>query len=300
MSFSRTALFAAAVTLGSFAAVSPSADACPPSGGGGGYSRGYSAPSYRPSYNSYSAPSHSYSQPGYNNYNSYPTYSQPVIRSVQPQPIQSSPIIGQPVQQQSLRPVSQSQVVPQRQPQQQQLAPQTPQQRIAPQQQSQVAPQRQPQQQQLAQQQQQLAPTQQQQVAPRQQPVAPAAPQQNASMSALQALGGFAPPTTQPAPTAPQQTQTPAYVGNWSATLGNGATVRLALLNNGSFTWTATSKNGSSSSFTGTYTVSNGSLNLNRSNDGQTLAGSMTQNDSNAFSFKVAGNNAAGINFARS
>ncbi len=115
----------------------------------------------------------------------------------------------------------------------------------------------------------------------------------NAQTSALQALGGFAPPQT-------AQVQTPAHVGNWSATLGNGASVQLVLQADGSFSWSATNKSGNASTFQGSYTVGNGSLTLTRANDSQRLAGSMTTTSNNAFSFKLAGNNAAGINFTRS
>jgi len=149
---------------------------------------------------------------------------------------------------------------------------------------------------------QQQAPVQQQipqQQAPIQQtPVQPqtAGSPVNAQLSALQALGGFAPPQ-QNTPAAPQ-VQTPDHVGNWTARLGNGMTVRLELQADGNFTWTATNQNGQASSFSGTYAAGNGSLALQRS-DSQSLTGSMTL-AGNSFSFKVAGNNAATINFTRS
>jgi hypothetical protein len=175
----------------------------------------------------------------------------------------------QPVQQQLVQqqPIAQQQLVPQQQqvPVQPQTAPQQP-----------ATPVQQP----AAVQPQQAAPVQQQ---------APA----NAQTSALQALGGFAPPQT-------AQVQTPAHVGNWSATLGNGASVQLVLQADGSFSWSATNKSGNASTFQGSYTVGNGSLTLTRANDSQRLAGSMTTTSNNAFSFKLAGNNAAGINFTRS
>ena len=151
---------------------------------------------------------------------------------------------------------------------------------------------------QFAQQPQQQAPQQQFAQQPQQQ--APQQQSNSAAMSALQALGGFAPPQTSQPTQQPQQTQTPAHVGNWTSTLGNGSTVRLSLQADGSFVWTATNKAGTSSSFSGSYTVGNGSLNLNRGNDGQTLSGGMTTNGNNSFSFKVAGNNAASIEFSRS
>ncbi|MCH2211607.1 MAG: hypothetical protein MK110_09910 [Fuerstiella sp.] len=173
-------------------------------------------------------------------------------------------------------------------PSQQQIAPQQ-QQQIAPQQQQQFAPQ----------QQQQFAPQQQQQFTPQQQ----SAPQQtapvpaqngNLQLTALQALGGFAPPQS-----APVQTQTPTHVGNWTATLGNGAHVQLILQADGNFRWSATNKAGIASSFSGRFMVGNGSLTLIRDNDSQRLEGSMTNDSQNNFSFKVAGMNTAAINFTR-
>jgi hypothetical protein len=94
--------------------------------------------------------------------------------------------------------------------------------------------------------------------------------------------------------------QTSSYVGNWNAALGNGANVRLVLRADGSFSWSATNKTGNASTFRGTFSVGNGSLTLTRADDNQRLAGSMTTGSSNAFSFKMAGNNAANINFVRS
>ncbi len=171
-----------------------------------------------------------------------------------------------------------------------------PPQQIAPQQQ--FAPQ-----QPVGQPQQQFAPQQQitqpqtaapqQQTAPQQTAPAPAQTG-NVQLTALQALGGFAPPQS-----APVQTQTPANVGNWTATLGNGANVRLILQADGNFSWSATNKAGAASSFSGRFTMGNGSLTLIRGNDSQRLEGTMTNNGQNAFSFKVAGNNAAAINFTR-
>ena len=117
-----------------------------------------------------------------------------------------------------------------------------------------------------------------------------------ASMSALQALGGFAPPQA----IAPQQVQTAMHIGNWTATLGNGATVSLTLQADGNFSWVAANASGATSSFSGSYTVDNGSLSLNRSNDGQQLSGNMTTTGNDTFSFQLAGNNAAAINFNRS
>jgi hypothetical protein len=265
---------AAVVTLTSIAAASQ-VQACKGGGGGGGYSGGCSSSSYRghngfgsSSYGGYSAPvqryAPSYSTPAY--------YSQPQ-QVIHPRPVQQQ-FVQQAPQTISVRPAQQIS-------QQQQIAPQqaaqAPQQQTSPQQQ---------------------APQQQVQQPQTQAPV-------NAQISAQQALGGFAPPAATPQQ---QQVQTPAHVGNWTATLGNGATVqrcngatvRLSLQVDGNFNWVATNKTGSQSSFSGSYTVSNGSLILNRSNDSQQLGGAMTISNTNAFSFKVAGSNAASINFSRS
>lgn len=286
MSFTRNTLLASIFAVGTLAVVAHDAQACPP-GRSGGYSRSYSSQSYgRTGYNNYSTPGYrSYSQPTYN------SYAQPVqvIRQVQPAQIQSQQFVQQqaPVQQ-----ISQTQQVG---PQQQQFA-QQPQQQAAPQQQ-QVA--QQPVRQASPQQSPQVAP--QQQIAPRQtQQVAPQSQNAPAAMSALQALGGFAPPQASGPQPQQQQIQTPSHVGNWTASVGNGSKVQLSLLADGSFNWVATSQSGGTSSFSGSYTVGNGSLTLNRSNDNQQLGGNMTISGNNSFSFKVAGNNAASINFNRS
>lgn len=281
MSFTRNTLLASIFAVGTLAVVAHDAQACPP-GRSRGYSRSYSSQSYGgQSYNHYSTPSYqSYPQPTYN------SYAQPVqvIRQVQPAQIQPQQLVQQqaPVQQ-----ISQTQQVS---PQQQQFA-QQPQQQIAPQQPvRQASPQQSP----------QVAP--QQQTAPRQtQQLAPPSQSAPAAMSALQALGGFAPPQASGLqPQQQQQIQTPSHVGNWTASVGNGSKVQLSLLADGSFSWVATSQSGGTSSFSGSYTVGSGSLTLNRSNDNQQLGGTMTISGNNSFSFKVAGNNAASINFNRS
>lgn len=119
----------------------------------------------------------------------------------------------------------------------------------------------------------------------------------SAEMSALQALGGFAPPAT----TDTSSNQQASYVGTWSAGLTNGARVQLNLQADGSFSWAATNKSGRTSSFEGTYTIDGGSLTLIRSTDNQKLAGNMNINGSNAFEFKLAGqSNAAALKFTRS
>ena len=269
MTFSRNTLLAAVVTLASFVAVNE-AQACRGGRSGGGYSGRYSGGYSSRSYNSYSNNSYGYQSSGYR-------YQQPVLVRQQPvlQPIAPQPVFQQPVAPQ-LQQVSQ-----------QQLAPQQPSVQQVPQQQLTQVPQTQVPQTQVAPQ--QIAQPQATAPAQTQAPV-------DAQMSALQALGGFAPPQNASAP----QIQTPAHVGKWTATLGNGATVRLTLQADGTFNWVATNKAGSASSFSGTYTAANGSLTLNRGNDNQQLGGSMTISGTNAFSFKVAGNNAASIDFNRS
>ncbi len=261
---SKTLMLAAVITLGALAAAQDAQAGCHGSRGGygGGYRGGYGG-----GYVRHSSPSYNYA-PSYR-------YSQPVQTLPAPQP------------QQFVQP-------------QQQFAPQ---QTVAPQDQFAQQPAGVPQQQFAPQQQQQIA--QQQNPAPQQQPApqqtAPAPTQAgNAQMSALQALGGFAPPQTAPTQSAPVQNQTPSYVGTWTATLGNGSTVRMTLQADGNFSWSATNKAGNVSSFSGQFTVGNGSLTLIRGNDSQKLAGSMTTSNQNAFSFKVAGNNTAAINFSRS
>lgn len=290
MAISRKTLLTVAVVCGSLVASFDAATAC---GRRGGSSRGVS-------------------YGGYSRVSSYSHYARPSYSHVQPQVI--SPV--QPVQQLAPTPgvapvqpvnpeLAQPQVAPQQpiapgQPQQPQVAPQT---QPAGVQNPTTIPQQQPLQP-------VSAPTQT--VNPQQQAPAQAAPQQaapqapaNAQVSALQALGGFAPPAATPQQAAPQtpaapEVQTPVYVGNWTASLGNGAKVTLTLNADNTFSWSATNGSGVASTFSGSYSVADGSLTLNRSNDNQSLAGQMTQNDSNAFSFKVAGNNAAAISFARS
>lgn len=261
----KTLMLTAVVTLGALAAAQDAQAGCHGSrrGYGGGFRGGYGG-----GYVRHSSPSYNYA-PSYG-------YSQPVQTLPAPQP---QPLV-QPQQQfapqQTVAPQGQFAQQPAGIPQQQQFAPQ--------------------QQQQIAQQQ---NPTPQQQTAPQQ--TAPSPTQTgNAQMSALQALGGFAPPQSAPTQSAPVQNETPGYVGTWTAKLGNGSTVRMTLQPDGSFSWNATNKAGNVSSFSGQFTVGNGSLTLIRANDSQKLEGSMTTSNQNAFSFKVAGNNAAAINFSRS
>jgi hypothetical protein len=126
----------------------------------------------------------------------------------------------------------------------------------------------------------------------------------DAQESALQALGGFAPPqaTTSASPETMQQTvQTPqpSFTGTWTASLANGARVQLALQADGSFSWTAINKDGQSSVFQGTYAVENGSLSLTRNNDGQKLSGTVTPTGTNAFSFQLSVAQSSSLDFVR-
>jgi hypothetical protein len=276
MTFSRKTLLTAVITLGALTVAQDVQAGCGRGGYRRGYSRGYSRSYSSPSYNygSYS-PSHS-SGYGY-------SQSVPSVRTIQSQPIAPQQQFNQP-QQQFGQPPQQQQFAPQQsggQPQQQQFSPQ---QNAAPQQQQQIG------QQQFTQP--QTAVPQQQQ--PPQQSAPAPSQTGNVRMTALQALGSFAPPQTTPA-----HTQSAAYVGNWTATLDNGANVRLTLQSDGNFSWSATNKTGTASSFSGSYTVGNGSLALIRGNDNQRLEGDMTNSGQNAFSFKVAGNNAGAISFSR-
>lgn len=136
--------------------------------------------------------------------------------------------------------------------------------------------------------------TQPQVVAPQPQPQPQASAPAAVQMSALQALGGFAPPQRS---VAVAQTTTPVHVGQWAATVGNGATVRLSLQADGNFSWIATNPTGAASTFSGNYSVKNGSLTLNRSNDNQQLGGTMTVSGTDTFNFEI---NGASINFNRS
>jgi len=127
------------------------------------------------------------------------------------------------------------------------------------------------------------------------------APVNDATQSALLALGGFAPPqtaTTQAVAQAPQ-TQQPTFTGTWTANLSNGARVQLLLQADGNFNWTAVNKDGQSSSFQGTYSMDNGSLSLSRSTDGQKLSGSLTSSSANNFSFKLSDAQASSLDFVR-
>jgi len=125
-----------------------------------------------------------------------------------------------------------------------------------------------------------------------------------AELSALQALGGFAPPQAESVAAAPQaQTPpnvAPAHVGNWTASMSNGARVQLALNADGTFSWSAVNSAGNASTFQGSYQFDGTTLTLNRSNDNQKLAGAMAFTSAGTFNFKLADAQAGSLAFTRS
>lgn len=132
----------------------------------------------------------------------------------------------------------------------------------------------------------------------------------SAEQTALQALGGFAPPAPQPAtvPTTSAPTAQPGQPapqdtglsGVWTASLGNGASVRLTMTADGSFEWIASNASGSQSSFQGRFAASAEQLSLVRSGDSQQLSGTLTRTGADTFSFQLSTSNAAKLDFRRS
>ena len=125
-----------------------------------------------------------------------------------------------------------------------------------------------------------------------------------AELSALQALGGFAPPQAESTAAAPQaQTvpaATPAHAGTWTASMSNGARVQLTLNPDGSFSWSAINSAGSASTFQGSYQFDGTTLTLNRSNDNQKLAGTLNFTSAGTFNFKLSDAQAGNLAFTRS
>ena len=125
-----------------------------------------------------------------------------------------------------------------------------------------------------------------------------------AELSALQALGGFAPPQAESAAAAPQAQSVPnaapGYVGNWTASMPNGARVQLALNADGTFSWSAVNSAGNTSTFQGSYQFDGTTLTLSRSNDNQKLAGAMTFTSAGTFNFKLSDAQAGSLAFTRS
>jgi hypothetical protein len=148
-----------------------------------------------------------------------------------------------------------------------------------------------------------------QQVQPQQAQVQPAQAQpaqqtQNAQTLALEALSGLdsneaVPTATQASAqsTQPQSTQ-PGLTGDFSASLQSlGATIRLRLNADGSFAWIVTTKDGKTTSYGGSFSMSNGRLTLART-DNQKLEASLTPT-ANGFSLKMIGQNASALSFVR-
>lgn len=107
------------------------------------------------------------------------------------------------------------------------------------------------------------------------------------------------PPAQQSVP-ASQQTQAAAPslpAGQYTASPGNGSTIRLSLSETGAFTWTATFK-GKTSTFQGTFSVSGSAMTLNRSNDSQKLEGSVALT-ATGFTLKLSGQTDNGLSFVR-
>ncbi len=124
----------------------------------------------------------------------------------------------------------------------------------------------------------------------------PSASGASAETTALAALGSFAGEApSEPAAVEPRGS---GQTGTFAATLPNGATVQLTLQADGNFNWSAT-LNGKTSSFQGTYTLQGDQLTLVRSDDNQKLAGKLTPNRENGFTFKLDGTQDAGLSFAR-
>jgi hypothetical protein len=260
--------------------------ACP-RGGGGGY------------YNSYSAPRYNY------NHNYRPVHVRP--RPVQIAPQQQVQFSPQQQQLQFSAPQQQQQPLQALGGQQSVAGGQQQVQQAGGQQFQQSGGQSVQQTQFTSQQQQQRGVAPSQQVA--QQPAnnAPAAQnnaaaqaQLSAQQSALQALSAFGVEDAEASNsvTPDQQTEVAFHVGSWTAVLANNVTVQLVLQADGAFRWTANA-NGKSSSFEGTYSVNDGSLQLSRASDNQQLSGSFARTNSGGFNFKLQGKDDAGLNFAR-
>ena len=120
---------------------------------------------------------------------------------------------------------------------------------------------------------------------------------------ALEALSGLdsseagAAATQASSQSAPAAQQT-GLTGDFAATLSTvGATIRLRLNGDGSFSWAATTKDGKTSNFQGKFTVNAGKLVLAR-NDNQKLEAALTPTTT-GFSLKMVGQNASALSFVR-
>jgi len=123
--------------------------------------------------------------------------------------------------------------------------------------------------------------------------------QQNAQTLALEALSGL--DSSEPVQTATQaasQSAQPGMTGNFSASLQSlGATVRLTLNADNSFSWVVTTKDGKSSTFQGSFAVSGNKLTLART-DNTKMEASLTPTTT-GFSLKMIGQNASALSFVR-
>ncbi|MGO9114795.1 MAG: tetratricopeptide repeat protein [Thermoguttaceae bacterium] len=109
--------------------------------------------------------------------------------------------------------------------------------------------------------------------------------------------------TEQATPSQPAAPAKPAdaasLVGNWTATRADSATIKLALANDGKFTWEL-DQNGKPQQFSGTYTVADNLLVLKQS-DNPMMVGQVASLASDRFNFKLAGDNPSdpGLTFVR-
>lgn len=115
---------------------------------------------------------------------------------------------------------------------------------------------------------------------------------------ALQALSGLDSEPAQAATQAASQSAQPGLTGNFSASLQSlGATVRLVLNNDSTFSWIVTTKDGKSSTFQGSFAVNGNKLTLART-DNTKMEASLTPTTT-GFSLKMIGQNASALSFVR-
>jgi hypothetical protein len=145
---------------------------------------------------------------------------------------------------------------------------------------------------------QQTAQAAQPQVQSQAQAQAPAA-ERNAQTMALEALSGLDTSDAVPASQAAAQSGQPGLTGNFAATLSTvGATIRLQLNADSSFTWTVSTKDGKTSNFQGSYTFNGSGLLTLARTDSRKLEASVTPTAS-GFSLKLVGQNASALSFVR-
>ena len=90
-----------------------------------------------------------------------------------------------------------------------------------------------------------------------------------------------------------------SLVGNWTATRADRATIKLALGDDGKFTW-ALDQSGKPQQFSGTYTVADNLLVLKQGNK-PVMVGQVAWLAGDRFNFKLAGDNPSdpGLTFVR-